>query len=112
MFAQGATPFSKAPNLIAPRIAFDLMATRPGLELKNATCPMLVVMAEDDETQPRSITQSIVDGAEGSKCYSILPCTGRLPMIVTTEVEVVMAPGGHFDMMKGGKVSCYTFIPC
>ncbi|KAF8460024.1 hypothetical protein JB92DRAFT_3075924, partial [Gautieria morchelliformis] len=84
MFAQGTMPFSEAPNALAPRVVFDIMATRPGLELKDAKCPVLLVISEDDDMIPRRLTESIVDAARG-------------------KVELCVAPGGHFDVMQGGK---------
>ncbi|KAG1766330.1 Alpha/Beta hydrolase protein [Suillus placidus] len=84
MFAQGSTPFSDAPNLIAPRFVIDALGVRPGLRLKDIRCPMLVVMAEEDDLIPASLTRSIVDNADG-------------------RVQLVVVPCGHFEVMKGGK---------
>ncbi|KAG2142362.1 Alpha/Beta hydrolase protein [Suillus clintonianus] len=84
MFAQGSTPFSGAPNLIAPRFVIDALGVRPGLRLKDARCPMLIVMAEEDDLIPASITRKMVDDADG-------------------RVQLVVVPCGHFEIMKGGK---------
>ncbi|KAJ6570354.1 hypothetical protein B0H10DRAFT_1030430 [Mycena sp. CBHHK59/15] len=74
---------SRKPRTSSHRMAFEGLGARPGLRLEEAKCPMLVVMAaEDDLTLPR-ITREIVAAAE--------------------EVELVVAPGGHFAIMKGGE---------
>lgn len=103
MYAQGSTAFSEAPNLIAPRFAFDLMNRgRIGQELKHARSPMLVVMAEGDDLIPPKITKSVVENSAGSEC-----CLGLLIILntVLTEVQLVSIPCGHFEIMKGGSVS-------
>ena len=72
MFAQGEVPFDQSPNKIAPRFAFDLMSARPGLKLKDAKCPVLVVMAEQDDMIPIRITRKLVADANGSKFHFFL----------------------------------------
>ncbi|KAF8590408.1 alpha/beta-hydrolase, partial [Ramaria rubella] len=84
MFAQGNTPFSEAPNVIAGRAAFETMAARPGLKLKDAKCPVLFVRAEDHDVIPATVIKDVIEAA-GDK------------------VEVCVAPGGHFEVMRGGK---------
>jgi pimeloyl-ACP methyl ester carboxylesterase len=79
MYAQGTMPFSEAPNALAPRVVFDILATRPGLELKNAKCPVLLVISEDDDMIPRWLTESIVKAAHGSQ-YSDLLWLRRLSL--------------------------------
>lgn len=71
MFDQGSVPFSQVPNLIAPRAAFDILGARPGLHLKNAKCPMLVVMAEEDDLNPAKVTSDIVANSDGSTLTSL-----------------------------------------
>jgi len=84
MFSQGKTPFTEAPNLIAPRYALDLMFNGDaGNHLTNARCPMLVVMAEADDLIPAKLTKSIVEKSNG-------------------RAKLVSVPCGHFDIMKGG----------
>jgi len=84
MFAQGRTPFDKYPNLIAPRFVLDALSCRPGLSLKNAHCPMLVVMAEEDDLIPAAITREIAANASKNVLLVTVPC-------------------GHFEIMEGGK---------
>ena len=68
MFSQGPTPLSAAPNLIAPRFAIDAMLhATSGRKLKDAKCPVLVIMAEDDDIILKHITVDIVQKAEGSE---------------------------------------------
>ncbi|KAJ8495283.1 hypothetical protein ONZ45_g12926 [Pleurotus djamor] len=84
MFAQGKIPFTEAPNLINPRVCFEIMGTRPGVNLKIAHAPMLVIATKDDDMIPFAVAKSVAEAA---------------PDIVT----LVEAPGGHFDIMKGGQ---------
>ncbi|KAJ8488729.1 hypothetical protein ONZ45_g13855 [Pleurotus djamor] len=84
MFAQGKIPFTEAPNLINPRVCFEIMGTRPGVNLKIAYAPMLVIATKDDDMIPFAVAKSVAEAA---------------PDIVT----LVEAPGGHFDIMKGGQ---------
>ncbi|KAJ6469455.1 alpha/beta-hydrolase [Mycena sanguinolenta] len=84
MFAQGDTRFTDAPNLINPRIVFEFMSARAGRRLAGARCPVLLVVARDDDTIPSRIAFEI---GRDSK----------------DKVTVVEAPCGHFDIMKGGK---------
>ncbi|KAJ6620411.1 hypothetical protein B0H10DRAFT_1076614 [Mycena sp. CBHHK59/15] len=65
-------------------MAFEGLGARPGLRLEEAKCPMLVVMAAEDDLTPPRITREIVAAAEG-------------------KVELVVAPGGHFAIMMGGE---------
>ncbi|KAF9269271.1 alpha/beta-hydrolase [Marasmius fiardii PR-910] len=84
MFSQGGVPFSEHPNLINPRTVFELMGSRPGIELKNAHCKILVVSSTEDDMIPIEIGRSIAAAAP-------------------EKVVFVEADGGHFDIMKGGR---------
>ncbi|KAF4578362.1 AB hydrolase superfamily protein [Pleurotus pulmonarius] len=84
MFAQGRTPFTEAPNLINPRVCFEIMNARPGTLLREAHAPFLVVLSQEDDMLPVSIGRSVAAGA---------------PDVVT----LVEAPGGHFGVMRGGE---------
>ncbi|KAH8115213.1 alpha/beta-hydrolase [Phellopilus nigrolimitatus] len=84
MFDQSDAPFSQQPNLVAPRLAFDMLSSRPGTKLKDAKCPMLVVLAKEDDIIPAELTRKIASEADG-------------------KVKLVEAPGEHFDIMKGGQ---------
>jgi pimeloyl-ACP methyl ester carboxylesterase len=69
MFAQGETPFSLTPNLINPRVVFEIMSARPGRSLSNARCPLLVVTAQNDDIFPTRIADEIAEMAADSKYY-------------------------------------------
>ncbi|KAK0486028.1 alpha/beta-hydrolase [Armillaria novae-zelandiae] len=84
VYSKASKTFKQTPNLTCARLAFELFAARPGLKLKDLKCPMLVVMAEEDDINPPDITRNIVGKALG-------------------KVELVLSPGGHFDVMEGGK---------
>ncbi|EGN92828.1 hypothetical protein SERLA73DRAFT_190547 [Serpula lacrymans var. lacrymans S7.3] len=84
MFAQGRTPFDRAPNLISPRFITEALSCRPGLALKKALCPMLVVSAEEDDIVPIGITRDIVANAD-------------------KRVKLVNIRCGHYEIMAGGK---------
>lgn len=84
MYHRADLRFEDMPNVLAPRLAFQVLSARPGLNLKDAFCPMLVVMAEDDDLIPPFVTRKIVDDAQ-------------------QRVTLVVSPGGHFDIMPGGK---------
>ncbi|EIM79594.1 alpha/beta-hydrolase [Stereum hirsutum FP-91666 SS1] len=84
MYEKGDRPFSEMPNVLAARLAFEVFSARPGLMLKNAKSPMLIVMAEEDDMIPVAITRDVVAKSCG-------------------KVEFVAAPGGHYDVMEGGK---------
>ncbi|KAJ7236914.1 hypothetical protein C8J57DRAFT_128905 [Mycena rebaudengoi] len=84
MFAQGETPFSLTPNLINPRVVFEIMSARPGRSLSNARCPLLVVTAQNDDIFPTRIADEIAEMAADK----------------LTRVE---APGGHYDIMEGAE---------
>ncbi|KAJ7661623.1 alpha/beta-hydrolase [Mycena polygramma] len=84
MFAQGRTPFAEAPNLINAGVVFDLVSARPGRQLAKARCPVLIVCAQEDDLIPIRIAAEIAQTAKD-------------------KVTFVEAPGGHFDIMEGGK---------
>ncbi|KAF8576375.1 alpha/beta-hydrolase [Ramaria rubella] len=71
---------SETPNLITPRLLLDVMRRRPGLRLKTAKCPMLVIAAEEDDIIGLKMTEGIVEAAEG-------------------KLELCALPGGHFNLM-------------
>ncbi|KAK0504539.1 alpha/beta-hydrolase [Armillaria luteobubalina] len=83
-YSKASKTFKQTPNLTCARLVFDFSAARPGLKLKDLNCLMLVVMAEEDDIISPDITRNIVKQALG-------------------KVELVTAPGGHFDVMEGGK---------
>lgn len=60
--------FSEADNLLAPRLAFEMMSWRPSL--KDSRCPLLIVAGEDDDMIPIHVTQKVVDEANDSKSCS------------------------------------------
>lgn len=75
MYSQGRTPFSDSPNLYTPRLSLELMfarLARPGVELKHAKCPFLVVVAADDDLLPSNIARDLVAKSEGSTCLTFL----------------------------------------
>ena len=72
MFAQSDIPFSERPNLVAPRLAFELIGARPGRKLKDAKCQMLVIYAKDDDLLPPTIAKDIAEEAAGSKRLILL----------------------------------------
>ncbi|KAJ6465893.1 alpha/beta-hydrolase [Mycena vitilis] len=84
MFAQGSTPFADAPNLINAGAVFEVMSARPGRQLNNARCPVLIVCAKEDDIIPIEIATRIAQEAKD-------------------KVTFVEASGGHFDIMEGGK---------
>ncbi|KAF8636114.1 hypothetical protein AX17_003817 [Amanita inopinata Kibby_2008] len=84
MFAQGRVPFSDAPNLIAPRVSFQIMSARPNLQLKEAKSHVLIVASQDDDLIPTKIAREVAASA---------------PNVVT----LIETPGGHFDIMSGGR---------
>ena len=71
MFAQGDTPFTDAPNIINPRIIFEFMSARPGRHLAGARCPVLLVVAQDDDMIPPRIGDEIGKAAKDSSFFSI-----------------------------------------
>lgn len=71
MFSQGQIPFDSAPNLIAPRVAFEIMSARPGLRLKDTHCPLLIVISKDDDIMPSTIGRNIAAGASDSQYFSM-----------------------------------------
>lgn len=84
MYSKASKTFMHMPNVTCTRLTFELFTVRPGLRLKDSKCPMLVVMAQEDDMISPEITQNIVEKALG-------------------KVELVSAIGGHFDVMEGGK---------
>lgn len=105
MYEKGDRTFSEMPNVLAARLAFEVFSARPGLMLKNAKSPMLIVMAEEDDMIPVAITRDVVAKSCGSECCaSALLRSSVIFTDVSAEVEFVAAPGGHYDVMEGGKV--------
>ncbi|KAJ7477022.1 alpha/beta-hydrolase [Mycena galericulata] len=84
MFAQGDTPFLSAPNLINPSVLFQIMNARPGRKLRDARCPVLLVIAKEDDIMPSSTVAEVAQ-------------------IASDKVTIVEAPGGHYDVMHGGQ---------
>ncbi|KIK58905.1 hypothetical protein GYMLUDRAFT_170445 [Collybiopsis luxurians FD-317 M1] len=84
MFSQGAKPFLQAPNRVPARYVFDVLKSRAGRELAKAHSRMLIVIAEEDDIFPSSIGRKVA--AEAPE-----------------KVVLVEAPGGHFDIMEGGR---------
>jgi hypothetical protein len=68
MYSQGSLRFEDMPNIIAPRLAFQILSARPGRQLKNSKSPMLVVMAENDGLVPPSIARKVANEARESEC--------------------------------------------
>ncbi|KAF9463384.1 alpha/beta-hydrolase [Collybia nuda] len=83
-YSHGSTSFEETPNLITPRVVFEMMGTRSGRALKSAGCPVLFVTTTDDDLIPAKIAREIAASA-------------------TTVVTLVETPGGHFDLLAGGK---------
>lgn len=67
MFSQGKIPFENSPNLVAPRVTFEIMSARPGIALKDAHCPVLLVIAKDDDIMPTKIGREIAASAGASE---------------------------------------------
>lgn len=58
-------PFSSADNLVAPRVAFEMMSWKTPLrELKS---PLLVVAGDNDDMIPLQVTQNAVKASNGRK---------------------------------------------
>ena len=68
MYTGSDKPFSATPNLVAPRLLFDIMFWRPG-PLKNAKVPMLVVAPQSDDIVAYTVTEKAARESEGSKCF-------------------------------------------
>lgn len=105
MFAQGTIPFSEAPNVLAPRLAYEFMSAtaQPGLRLKYAQCKILVVAARDDDNIPIKIAREAAAAAPESM-YMYCSSTYHILIGSLTEVIYVELPCGHYDVMLGGKV--------
>ena len=71
---QNETPISTRPNRVAARLTFQFMGARPGMKLKHAKCPILVVMATEDDVIPPKVTRRIAASAQGSEYIFSLPC--------------------------------------
>ncbi|KAJ3806570.1 alpha/beta-hydrolase [Lentinula aff. lateritia] len=86
MFAQGDISFDSAPNLLTPRLAYELMgsAACPAVRLKDIHCKMLIVAARDDDCIPINIARDAAANAPDKVIYLEFPC-------------------GHYDVMRGGK---------
>lgn len=67
VFAQGNTPFEQSPNLVAPRVAFEIMSARHGLALKGARCHVLLVIAKEDDLVPARTGREIAASATASE---------------------------------------------
>lgn len=72
MYSKASKTFKQTPNVTCARLAFELFAASPGLKLKDLKCPMLVVMAEEDDITPPEITRDIVEKALGSTYASFV----------------------------------------
>lgn len=79
MFSQGRTPFEQSPNLIAPRAAFDILSARR--TLNDARCPVLLVIATDDDLVPAWIGREIAERAGGGESPGALVV---LPVFLTS----------------------------
>ena len=68
-YAKAPRTFDQAPNLIAPRVAFELMSSEwsPGTRLSKMNAPLLVVAPSDDDLIPFRITENVVENAGGSE---------------------------------------------
>ncbi|KAJ3793874.1 alpha/beta-hydrolase [Lentinula aff. detonsa] len=86
MFDQGSMPFLSAPNILTPRLAYELMgsAACPAARLKDIHCRMLIVSARDDDCIPIKIARDAAAMAPDKITYIELPC-------------------GHYDVMQGGQ---------
>ncbi|KDR76793.1 hypothetical protein GALMADRAFT_139671 [Galerina marginata CBS 339.88] len=82
MFEHSSVPFTDAPNLVSPRVVFQMMGVRPGLSLKRAKFPVLLVIPQEDDMIPLKVARDIA---------------AQSPKIIT----VVESPGAHFDVMPG-----------
>ncbi|KDR70438.1 hypothetical protein GALMADRAFT_282207 [Galerina marginata CBS 339.88] len=84
MYKDSPVSFSDTPNLLSPSFVFQMVGIRPGLQLKNAKFPLLLVSPQHDDISPVSISKDIAREAPGN-------------------VTFVECQGGHFDVMPGGK---------
>ena len=66
MFSQCDTPFTEQPNLLTPRLAFQIMGRRPGAKLEKALCPVLVVMTQEDDLISPDLSRSVASKASES----------------------------------------------
>ncbi|KAJ7621279.1 hypothetical protein FB45DRAFT_1092902 [Roridomyces roridus] len=82
MFAQGQTPFLSALNLINLGVLYEIMNARPGRRLRDALCPVLLVVNKGDD----------------------LATATEIARLAPDKITLVEAQGGHFDIMEGGKV--------
>ncbi|KAF7792667.1 hypothetical protein EIP86_003764 [Pleurotus ostreatoroseus] len=78
--------FPEVDNVLAPRLAFEMMSWRP--PLKDAKCPLLVVAGRNDDMIPMHVTQKVAHDAGEKICLE-------------------WYSGGHFDVLEGG--SAYEF---
>ncbi|KIK54650.1 hypothetical protein GYMLUDRAFT_231816 [Collybiopsis luxurians FD-317 M1] len=84
ILALGGKAMSDSPNLLPARVIFDFMGAKAGRYLKDAHSKYLVVLAQEDDIIPPNIAREVASAASG-------------------KVVLVEAPGGHFELMKGGK---------
>lgn len=70
MYSRSKTPFSSQPNVLAPRLAPQIMTRRPGTRLSEAACPVLIVMPEEDDLIPAALTRDLASKA-GESAYKM-----------------------------------------
>ena len=66
MFRQGSTPFSSYPNIVTPRVSLEMLSATYGSRLKDAKCPLLVVLPVEDDLIPADLTRRLTKEANGS----------------------------------------------
>ena len=71
------------------------------MKLEKALCPVLVVMAQEDDLILPDLSRRLASKA--SESIEILSSIALLLILCNIEVQLVEAPGGHFDIMPGGK---------
>ena len=99
--------FPEVDNVLAPRLAFEMMSWRP--PLKDAKCPLLVVAGRNDDMIPMHVTQKVAEDAGESEYH-----TSRIAhtmLRITLEVRLEWYPGGHFDVLEGGSVRYSELSP-
>ncbi|KAE9390165.1 alpha/beta-hydrolase [Gymnopus androsaceus JB14] len=84
MLAQGNKRISDTLNIVPARIIIEFMGARLGRNLKDAHSKYLIVLAQEDDIFPNRIAREVAAAAP-------------------EKVILVEAPGGHFEIMEGGK---------
>ena len=59
--------FTDRPNRIPPRLAFDVISARPGLQLSKSHCPLLVISGTQDDIISIDVTRNVVARAHDSR---------------------------------------------